>query len=344
MNVYALNETPLGGTATLLGSGVGGLSLTALAQSKTAIKASGAGAMALVGGGAPLVFRHASAQGGLALTGQARGYSLITPRAQGAMALTATAKPSLHLRATAAGAMPLVAFANGRIVVVHYVKADGFFALNAGVKTKISPPVFAKATSEPLKIGGRSAALLQMRAAATGAITLTGAAVSRTNERIAAASTASIGMAGRAVATVWRQINASAQGGMTLTGSVPFGPASIPSQFTAAPAQRTMMIPHYQEIRPGKLTMIGVAQKQPGGQVDIDLDHAHWLDGDTIATVDAMSLDETVGVQLVQIGGSRAKVWLSGGAAGDIAEIAVSTTTLAGRSKETAFKIRVRDY
>lgn len=86
-------------------------------------------------------------------------------------------------------------------------------------------------------------------------------------------------------------------------------------------------------------------QKQPGDQLDYDLDFADWLTAsDTITGAVAISsAPEEFTIGSVVVASPTVKVWVSGGVSGATYKVTATITTAEGRIKELEFKIRVRD-
>ena len=87
-------------------------------------------------------------------------------------------------------------------------------------------------------------------------------------------------------------------------------------------------------------------QKQPGDQLDYDLDFSEWLTGsDTITGAVAVSSEpDELTVLSVAIAGTAVKVWIAGGLNGSTYKVTTTVSTAEGRIKELEFKIRVRDF
>lgn len=93
---------------------------------------------------------------------------------------------------------------------------------------------------------------------------------------------------------------------------------------------------------------LGVMTKAPDDVLDYDIDYSLWLPPqDRIVSVDAKlqdaSPDSSISIRQSQYADRSVKIWLSGGAIGDIATVAVTIDTNAGRTKEACFRIRVRE-
>lgn len=86
-------------------------------------------------------------------------------------------------------------------------------------------------------------------------------------------------------------------------------------------------------------------QKQPGDQLDYDLDFGDWLTAsDTITgAVATSSVPAELTVLSVAVASPMVKVWVLGGVSGATYKVTTTITTAEGRIKELEFKIRVRD-
>ncbi len=92
--------------------------------------------------------------------------------------------------------------------------------------------------------------------------------------------------------------------------------------------------------------------KQIGDNLDYDIDFSDFLsDGDTVASAtaaytpetDAADTTLTLGATSVDSVTNLVKQWLSGGTDGNSYKVTVTTTTTAGRVKETDFRIKIRN-
>ncbi len=88
-------------------------------------------------------------------------------------------------------------------------------------------------------------------------------------------------------------------------------------------------------------------QKQPGDQLDYDLDFSDWLpETDSITTVTAVSSVpaelEIVSAQ-VSPDSRQAKIWVAGGLDGQTYKVTATVATAESRIKELEFKIRVKE-
>lgn len=88
-------------------------------------------------------------------------------------------------------------------------------------------------------------------------------------------------------------------------------------------------------------------QKQPGDQLDYDLDFSDWLpDSDAITGVTAVSSvpDELEIVSASVAPDSRqVKIWVAGGLDSSTYKVTATVSTFEGRIKELEFKIRVKE-
>ena len=86
-------------------------------------------------------------------------------------------------------------------------------------------------------------------------------------------------------------------------------------------------------------------QKQPGDQLDYDLDFSDWLsDTDTITGAEAASsVPDEIAVLSVAVAGHLVKIWIAGGISGSTYKVTATVATSEGRIKELDFKIRVKD-
>lgn len=85
--------------------------------------------------------------------------------------------------------------------------------------------------------------------------------------------------------------------------------------------------------------------KRPADTLDYDFDFSRWLpEGDTIASATAtLDADATVTIHDITWSNSVARVWLAGGTNLSSCQLLVTITTLAGRVKEVAAAVRIKD-
>lgn len=93
------------------------------------------------------------------------------------------------------------------------------------------------------------------------------------------------------------------------------------------------------------MAIIGTMQKQPGENLDYDIDFSDWIpEGDYIASAVVTPITGiAVGVVTV-FDDYFVKVWLSGGTSGTTYKLEVTATTNNGRIKQAEFKVKVREY
>lgn len=85
--------------------------------------------------------------------------------------------------------------------------------------------------------------------------------------------------------------------------------------------------------------------QSPTDVLDYDVDFAQWLEsGDTVTAATAtISGDGTIVIDSYSNTTTAAKVWVSGGAAGDEATVQVVAETAGGRTKTNCFRIRIKE-
>ena len=90
--------------------------------------------------------------------------------------------------------------------------------------------------------------------------------------------------------------------------------------------------------------MLGAKRKQPGDNLDYDIDFTDWLvDGDSLVTASAAADDNSITIGTVQVIPPLVKVWISGGTAGKSYTVTVTVTTADGRVKTVNFNLRVAE-
>jgi hypothetical protein len=84
--------------------------------------------------------------------------------------------------------------------------------------------------------------------------------------------------------------------------------------------------------------------KQPGDQLDYDLDFTDWLpSGDVITgVVAASSVPAELVILSASVAGTIVKIWSAGGVIGQTYIVSTTVSTQQGRIKLLDFKIRVR--
>lgn len=85
--------------------------------------------------------------------------------------------------------------------------------------------------------------------------------------------------------------------------------------------------------------------KQSGDELDYDVDFSRWIpDGATITTaVAALDIVGELVVQSVQLATPIVKVWLADGVNGKTYKVTVTIATNLGQTKETEFRMRIKD-
>lgn len=88
--------------------------------------------------------------------------------------------------------------------------------------------------------------------------------------------------------------------------------------------------------------MLGSVRKRPDDQLDYDIEFDRWLsDGDSITDATAVADPTGVSIDQVEVFGTVAKVWISGGESGASHKINVTASTAQGRVKEVTFNLRI---
>lgn len=90
---------------------------------------------------------------------------------------------------------------------------------------------------------------------------------------------------------------------------------------------------------------IPIYTKQPGDNIDIDIDFSQWLPStDTIASSSAVA-DAGIALGLTEndLVGKKVKQWVSGGTTGNRYKVTVTMTSAEGRVKEVEFYIKVKE-
>jgi len=82
--------------------------------------------------------------------------------------------------------------------------------------------------------------------------------------------------------------------------------------------------------------------KDPGDTLDYVIDHETWLDGDTILT-SSWEAESGITIESHTNTTTRAVVWLSGGAVGEMYTVVNTITTDQGRTKERSIYIICRE-
>lgn len=90
--------------------------------------------------------------------------------------------------------------------------------------------------------------------------------------------------------------------------------------------------------------MTEIMNKAPADLLDYDVDFQRWLPSDDIVVAAYATITESTAI-ITQVENSEsvARVWISGGAAGETGHVTVKINTRGGRIKETCFKLRIRE-
>lgn len=262
MNFYALNEAPINGHATLMGTSAASLVLTGAAHGVKAIKGSAAALIDLSAAADSMVYWHPHASPSITVSASALGKIAIKGRAAAAVAVTASARPMLRAQAKASGqvnldasgaahisfrpkaSMPiaLLMTADGHIVRVHYPKADMLIMLDAGGTTKVARAVFCSAKFEPITIDARARSKMITRGKAAGLIALHATAASKGYMRQFSSARGTVQLHTRSSSVIWRRRYGSAEAMIKISMRYGGGTRPIPSVYAPAPADRTMTI------------------------------------------------------------------------------------------------------
>ena len=85
-------------------------------------------------------------------------------------------------------------------------------------------------------------------------------------------------------------------------------------------------------------------KKGPTDRLDYDINLARWFPvGDSVSAATATITGSTAVADLVQFASQSVKVWISGGASGDLAEVDVTVTTSAGRVMTFTFRLQIAE-
>lgn len=85
--------------------------------------------------------------------------------------------------------------------------------------------------------------------------------------------------------------------------------------------------------------------KQPADVLDYDIDYSDWLtEGDNVASVATAVSDDGLTISQTAVIDPIAKIWVTGGTAGETYKVTVTATTAEGRTKQDEFKIRVKEF
>ncbi len=90
--------------------------------------------------------------------------------------------------------------------------------------------------------------------------------------------------------------------------------------------------------------MTDVMVKKPADVLDYDVDFARWLPApDRLSGATSMIAKSTAAVDRTEFTDTNAKVWISGGALGETADVTVTVTTLEGRTKQFCFNLKIKE-
>ena len=87
--------------------------------------------------------------------------------------------------------------------------------------------------------------------------------------------------------------------------------------------------------------MLGCKRQNADDRLDYDVDFSRWLSDDDTLTDATATADAGLDIDAVQLSGTVAKVWISGGLAGKSYLVTVTATTQDARVKEAIFMIRI---
>ena len=95
--------------------------------------------------------------------------------------------------------------------------------------------------------------------------------------------------------------------------------------------------------------IIGSYTQQPAENLDYDIDYALLDDpflasGDTIVSVVSSAAPSGLSVAAVVVGGTKVKLFVSGGEAGTSYKVTVTVTTALGRIKQDEIRFRIREF
>ena len=86
-------------------------------------------------------------------------------------------------------------------------------------------------------------------------------------------------------------------------------------------------------------------EKTSADRLDYDIDYGKWLtDEDVVASATATLLAPvSFTIDVVEVTEQVVRVWIFGGADGEMSDVAVIATTMAGRIKEARFVLQIKD-
>ena len=89
---------------------------------------------------------------------------------------------------------------------------------------------------------------------------------------------------------------------------------------------------------------LALLMKNPGDVLDYDVSFDEWLTGDDrIQDWEATVADSTAVIDRGDYTDRSVRLWISGGADGDTAQISLTVTTAQGRTKVACFKLRIKE-
>jgi hypothetical protein len=84
--------------------------------------------------------------------------------------------------------------------------------------------------------------------------------------------------------------------------------------------------------------------KDPDERLDYEADYSRWLPGtDTIASATAEIAEGTAVIDAVEPSDAAVRIWVSGGTPGETCRITIRATTVQGRIKEAALRIKIKE-
>ncbi|APU92945.1 virion-associated component [Ochrobactrum phage POI1126] len=89
---------------------------------------------------------------------------------------------------------------------------------------------------------------------------------------------------------------------------------------------------------------LALLMKNPGDVLDYDVSFDEWLTGDDrIRDWEATVADSAAVIDRGDYTDRSVRLWISGGANGDTAQISLTVTTVQGRTKVVCFKLRIKE-
>ena len=86
-------------------------------------------------------------------------------------------------------------------------------------------------------------------------------------------------------------------------------------------------------------------EKTAADRLDYDIDYGKWLtDEDVISSATAsLTTPVTFIIDVIEVSAQVVRIWIAGGVNGEVSEVAVFATTMAGRIKEARFVLQIKD-